>query len=155
MKTCAAGLTIFSYIQFNFLLIINSAKKETSSDFQLFLLSVNVMCVNICMNTKRVNTIRHKLKMFHRHVTNRNRIMCPWMKGGSKSKVPVSIWCGHQLLEVLQCISSSWTGPDLSVLAVRCYPTLPPRHLQVLKHVWGTHGYTHLSFGVLESEMSL
>ncbi|KAG2469586.1 A2ML1 protein, partial [Polypterus senegalus] len=59
------------------------------------------------------------------------------MKGGSKSKVPVSIWCGHQLLEVLQCISSSWTGPDLSVLAVRCYPTLPPRHLQVPGHFWG------------------
>uniref|UniRef100_A0A674EQX7 SCP domain-containing protein n=1 Tax=Salmo trutta TaxID=8032 RepID=A0A674EQX7_SALTR len=27
------------------------------------------------------------------------------------------------------CISSSWTAPDLPVLAVRCYPTLPPRHL--------------------------
>uniref|UniRef100_A0A8C7QQK5 Uncharacterized protein n=1 Tax=Oncorhynchus mykiss TaxID=8022 RepID=A0A8C7QQK5_ONCMY len=31
---------------------------------------------------------------------------------------------------VLQCISSSWTAPDLPVLAVRCYPTFPPRHLQ-------------------------
>jgi len=50
---------------------VNSAKKETSSDFQLFFLSVNLMFVYICMNTKRVNTIRHKLKMFHRHVTNR------------------------------------------------------------------------------------
>lgn len=57
--------------------IVNSAKKETSSDFQLFFLSVNLMCVNICINTKRVNTIRHKRKMFHRHVTNRKRIICP------------------------------------------------------------------------------
>ena len=28
-------------------------------------------------------------------------------------------------------------APDLPVLAVRCYPTLPPRPLQVPRHFWG------------------
>uniref|UniRef100_A0A8K9WUF4 Uncharacterized protein n=1 Tax=Oncorhynchus mykiss TaxID=8022 RepID=A0A8K9WUF4_ONCMY len=40
-------------------------------------------------------------------------------------------------LDVLQCISSSWTAPDFPVLAMRRYPTLPPRHLQVPGHFWG------------------
>uniref|UniRef100_A0A672LDZ0 Endoplasmic reticulum protein SC65 n=1 Tax=Sinocyclocheilus grahami TaxID=75366 RepID=A0A672LDZ0_SINGR len=30
---------------------------------------------------------------------------------------------------VQQCFSSSWTEPDLLVLAMRCYPTNPARHL--------------------------
>ena len=34
-----------------------------------------------------IQQLRHKLNKFHRHVTNRNGIMCPWTKGGSKSKV--------------------------------------------------------------------
>uniref|UniRef100_A0A8C7IRB3 Valine--tRNA ligase, mitochondrial n=1 Tax=Oncorhynchus kisutch TaxID=8019 RepID=A0A8C7IRB3_ONCKI len=33
--------------------------------------------------------------------------------------------------------SSQLTAPDLTVLAVRCYPSLPPRHLQVPGHFWG------------------
>jgi len=46
-----------------------------------------------------------------------------------------------------QCISSSWTEADLPALAVRCDSTLPPRHLQVLKHIngykwFGTEGET-------------
>jgi len=48
----------------------------------------------------------------------------------------------------------SWTAPDLPVFAVRCYPTLLPRHLQVLKHIWGdtwlhnTHGTIPFSLPV-------
>lgn len=30
----------------------------------------------------------------------------------------------------------------LQLLAVRCFLILPPRLLQVFKHIWGTHGYT-------------
>ncbi len=37
---------------------------------------------------------------------------------------------------------NSWTAPDLSVLTWSCYPALPPRHLHVLKHIWGGGGET-------------
>ena len=76
--------------------ILNSAKKETSSHCQLRLFSANLTCKYLNEHNK-VQQLRHKLNKFHRHATNRNGIMCPWTKGGSKSKVTVSIWCGHQL----------------------------------------------------------
>jgi len=58
--------------------------------------------------------------------------------GRSVSKVAVKMWSVG-----LEDISSSWTVPDSPVLAVRCYPTLPPRHLQFLKHL----GYVTISGG--------
>ena len=53
------------------------------------------MCKYLYEHTN-IQQLRHKLNKFHRHMTNRNWLMCPWTKGGSKSKVTVSIWGGHQ-----------------------------------------------------------
>jgi hypothetical protein len=45
--------------------------------------------LNMCKYLYEHNTIQqlsHKLNKFHRHVTTRNGIMCPWTKGGIKIK---------------------------------------------------------------------
>ncbi len=107
------------------------SKKETSPHIQLLLFPANFWTrVNICI------TLRHKLNMFHRHLTNRNGIMSPKTKEGSISKIS----CVHQLLWALNSSSHSHWMHDLPVLPVRCFSTLPARRQQVLKHIWGSHG---------------
>ncbi len=92
------------------------SKKETSPHIQLLLFPANFWtCVNICI------TLRHKLNMFHRHLTNTNGIKCPETKEGSISKIS----CVHQLLWALQFLALSLIAHDLPVLAVRCFSTLP------------------------------
>ena len=63
-----------------FMLLRNSATtKKTPSHCQLSLFSANLTCKYLCDHNK-IQQLRQKLK-FHRHVTNRNGIMCPWTKG--------------------------------------------------------------------------
>ncbi len=79
------------------------SKKETSPHIQLLLFPANFWtCVNICI------TLRHKLNMFHRHLTNTNGIKCPETKEGSISKIS----CVHQLLWALQFLALSLTAHD-------------------------------------------
>ena len=73
-----------------------SKKRNVLSLSTAFIFRKLNMCKYLYEHNK-IKQLRHKLNKFHRHVTNRNGIMCPWNKGGSKSKVTVSIWCGHQL----------------------------------------------------------
>ena len=55
---------------------VNSVKKDTSFHCQLRLFSANLTCKYLNEHNK-IQQLRHKLNRFHRHVTNRNGIMCP------------------------------------------------------------------------------
>jgi hypothetical protein len=59
--------------------------KKRNSHCQLRLFSANFTCKYLYEHNK-IQQLRHKLNRFHRHVTNRNWIMCPWTKGGLKIK---------------------------------------------------------------------
>jgi hypothetical protein len=54
---------------------INSAKKEMSSHCQLRLFSANLTCKYLYEHN--IQQLRYKMNKFHRHVTNRNGVMCP------------------------------------------------------------------------------
>jgi hypothetical protein len=106
---------------------VNSAKKETSSLSTAFIFSKHNMCKYLYEHNK-IQQLRHKLNKFHSHVTNRNWIMCPWIKGVKiKSNSQYLVWppaalstAMHLLMDCTRFASSCCV----------CYPTLPPRHLQ-------------------------
>lgn len=113
-SVCPKALMLFLLFGNTF---IWTQKKETSPHIQLLLFPAYFWtCVNICI------TLRYKLNMFHKHLTNTNGIKCPETKEGSISKIS----CVHQLLWALQFLAFSLNAHDLPVPAVRwCFSTLP------------------------------
>ena len=76
---------------------VSSAKKETSSHCQLRLFSADLTCVNICMNIRLNNWERNWTGSTDMWLTEMEYCVPEQRGGGSKSKVTVSIWFGHQL----------------------------------------------------------
>ena len=88
------------------------------------------MCKYLYEHNKN-QQLRHKPKKFHRHVTNRNGIMCPWTNGGVKikSNSQYLVWPAAALSTAVHLLLVDCTRFANSCCEM--LPTLQPRHLQV------------------------
>ena len=78
-------ISIYCILNMSLHYIAKLSKKDNVLSLSTCVYFQQSLCVNICMKITRFNNW-DKLNKFHRHVTNRNWIMCPWTKGGVKIK---------------------------------------------------------------------